>query len=64
MQAGDYLDTALVFAGISVVTSKRSPDRALRSVALSREAAASPAQADLQGGAPRDESVLGDSHSH
>lgn len=55
---------ALAFAGISVVTSRRSPDRALRSVALSREAAVPPAQADPQGATARDQSVLGDSHSH
>lgn len=51
------LVAAVIFAAISLVAARRSPDRALRSVALRREtdAAAAPASS---GGA-----VLGDSHS-
>ena len=51
------LVTAVIFAAISLVAARRSPDRALRSVALHREADASGAPAS-SGGA-----VLGDSHS-
>jgi zinc transport system permease protein len=51
------LVAAVIFAAISLVAARRSPDRALRSVALRREtdAAAAPAS--------RDGAVLGDSHS-
>ena len=51
------LVAAVIFAAISLVAARRSPDRALRSVALHREADASGAPAS-SGGA-----VLGDSHS-
>jgi zinc transport system permease protein len=55
---------ALVFAVVSMATSRRSPDRAMRSVALRREAAVPsriPGSADAAG---RDQEFLGDSHSH
>jgi zinc transport system permease protein len=48
---------AVLFAVISVVAARRSPDRALRSVALHRQAG-SPPEAASRGG-----SVLGHSHS-
>ena len=51
------LVAAVVFAAISLVAARRSPDRALRSVALRRETDAAGAPASTGG------SVLGDSHS-
>jgi zinc transport system permease protein len=51
------LVAAVIFAAISLVAARRSPDRALRSVALHRETDSSAAPAS-SGGA-----VLGDSHS-
>ena len=51
------LVAAVLFAAISLVAARRSPDRALRSVALRREAESSAAPAS------RGASVLGDSHS-
>lgn len=51
------LVAAVLFAAISLVAARRSPDRALRSVALHRETESSAAPASRGG------SVLGDSHS-
>lgn len=51
------LVAAVLFAAISLVAARRSPDRALRSVALHRETESSAAPASRVG------SVLGDSHS-
>jgi zinc transport system permease protein len=51
------LVAAMLFAAISLVAARRSPDRALRSVALHRETDAAGAPASTGG------SVLGDSHS-
>jgi zinc transport system permease protein len=51
------LVAAVLFAAISLVAARRSPDRALRSVALHRETDAAGAPASTGG------SVLGDSHS-
>lgn len=51
------LVAAVLFAAISLVAARRSPDRALRSVALHQETESSAAPASRGG------SVLGDSHS-
>jgi zinc transport system permease protein len=51
------LVAAVLFAAISLVAARRSPDRALRSVALQRETDSAAARASSGG------SVLGDSHS-
>jgi zinc transport system permease protein len=51
------LVAGVLFAAISLVAARRSPDRALRSVALHRETESSAAAASSGG------SVLGDSHS-
>ena len=51
------LVAAVLFAAISLVAARRSPDRALRSVALHRERDSATAPASSVG------SVLGDSHS-